>query len=140
MSIRLPALLGCVLLTAAAPAHQEPAAPVESMLRGEWRNTNDTVHLRVDRCGEGYCGTVIWAIDKARSDAKRGSGKDLIGSELLRDLRPQGEGKWRGKVFIPDINADGTAMVTRVDDSTLLISGCVFLGLACKTQHWWRLH
>jgi uncharacterized protein (DUF2147 family) len=134
MSIRASALFACAaLLSAAAPA------PADAGLDGEWRNTKNTVHLRMEPCGPALCGTVTWAAEQQRLDAKKGSGKELVGSLLLRDLKRGGDGSWRGKVFVPDLNSHASATVTVIDDHTILVSGCAFLGLGCRTQHWHRL-
>jgi uncharacterized protein (DUF2147 family) len=127
-------------LGAASDPPVEPAAVhVSTGLDGQWRNTRDTVHLRLSECGEGICGTVTWAVPQARADARRGSGQDLIGKSLFREFEHGDDGKWHGKIFIPDLNANASATIVQVDRDTLLVSGCVFLKLACKTQHWWRL-
>ncbi len=132
--------LAAALLVAAAPP---PAAPTAgntpSSWEGTWRNTNNTVHLRAARCGSAMCGTVVWAIPKARADAKSGSGQDLIGRQLFQNFRPAEDGKWRGKVFIPDLNTSAAATVIPTGRDTMLVSGCLLFGLACKTQHWWRI-
>ena len=125
--------LCAALIGAAAPA------PVQTGLQGEWRNTKNTVHLRVQACGAALCGTVTWAADQQRADAKKGSGRDLVGSQLLRDLRRGNDGKWRGKVFVPDINSNASATVTLINDNQILVAGCTLFGLACKSQHWHRL-
>ncbi|MCW3846204.1 DUF2147 domain-containing protein [Sphingomonas sp. LB-2] len=132
--IRLFALATCAaLLGASAPA------PADGGLQGDWRNTKNTVHLRVEPCGQALCGTVTWAADQQRADARKGSGKDLIGSALLRDLRRGGDGKWRGKIYIPDIDTTASATVTQINDDQILVSGCTFLGVICRSQHWHRI-
>ena len=131
--IRLLSLSAAALLLVGAA---EPAAPG---LQGEWRNTNNTVHLRVKPCGPALCGTVTWAAPKQRADAQKGSGKDLVGSVLLQDLKPRGKSVWRGSVYIPDINTTASATVTQLDRGLIRISGCTLMGLACKTQHWHRI-
>lgn len=133
--------LVATLLIAAAPP---PAAPTSAgnastSWEGTWRNTNNTVHLRTARCGSAMCGTVVWAIPKARADAKSGSGQDLIGRQLFQNFHPAEDGTWKGKVFIPDLNAKASATVTPTGRDTMLVSGCLLFGLACKTQHWWRI-
>jgi len=147
MTASFPRLLAAAaLLTAAAPAPPPapsagangPSSPSSSW-EGMWRNTNNTVHLRTARCGRAMCGTVVWAIPKARADAKSGSGQDLIGRQLFQDFRPAEDGKWKGKVFLPDLNTSASATVTPTGRDTMLVSGCLLFGLACKTQHWWRI-
>ena len=133
MPIRLLAPLACAaLLGAAMPAPQEG-------LQGEWRNTKNTVHMRVQPCGQLLCGTVTWAADQQRADARKGSGRELVGSVLVRDLTRGNDGKWRGKVFVPDINTNASATVIQLNSYTLRITGCTLLGLACRTQHWHRI-
>lgn len=137
-AIRLFALAACaVLIGASAPV--SALAPVQNGLQGEWRNTKNTVHLRVQPCGAALCGTVTWAAEQQRIDARKGSGKDLVGSQLLRDLRRGEDGKWRGKVFVPDMNRDASATVTQLTDDQILIAGCTLFGLACRSQHWHRI-
>lgn len=127
-------LFACVaLLGAAAPA------PLQESVQGEWKNTKNTIHMRVQPCGAGMCGTVIWAGDQQRADAKKGSGKELIGSMLLRNLVRGEDGKWRGKVYVPDIDSNVSATVIQLDRNTIRITGCTLVGLICRTQHWQRL-
>ena len=127
-------LIACAaLLGGAAPA------PAQDGLQGEWRNTKNTVHMRVQPCGPALCGTVTWAADQQRADARKGSGRELIGSVLMRDLTRGNDGKWRGKVFVPDINTSASATVIQLNSYTLRITGCTLLGLACRTQHWHRI-
>ena len=136
MKMPIPFLLG--LFGAAALSQSAAAAPATSW-EGVWRNTRNTVHLRVARCEQAMCGTVIWAVPQARSDARRGSGRDLIGAQLFSGFRQTPDGTWKGKIYLPDLNSNASATVTLLDQGTILVSGCVFLGLACRTQHWWRM-
>ncbi|RYD90303.1 MAG: DUF2147 domain-containing protein [Sphingomonadales bacterium] len=134
--IRLFSLLAAAtFLVAAAPAPMSDPNGLE----GDWRNTKDTVHLRVSRCGPSYCGKVTWAGEQQRADARKGSGKDLVGSTLLRDLRPSGSATWRGKIYVPDININVTATVVQLSPIKLRVSGCSWLNVVCRTQHWHRI-
>ena len=140
IAIRSLFLAAAALLIAAAPAPPPTAGNAQSSSwEGTWRNTNNTVHLRTAKCGSAMCGTVVWAIPKAREDARNGSGRDLIGRQLFQNFRPAEGGTWKGKVFIPDLNTNASATVTPTGHDTMLVSGCVMFGLACKTQHWWRI-
>ncbi|MBO9713080.1 DUF2147 domain-containing protein [Sphingomonas sp.] len=132
MMIRIATLIAGALLSGGA------AAPSDG-LEGEWRNTKDTVHLKVEPCGAALCGTVTWAAPKQREDAKKGTGKDLVGSRLLTGLKRGGDGDWRGKVFVPDINTNASATVKQLSQVQILITGCTMLGLVCKSQHWHRI-
>lgn len=127
-------LLALSLLGAAAAP-----PPPQPVLVGEWRNTHNTVHLRVAPCGQALCGTVTWASDEQRALARKNSGRDMPGRQLLSGLKPEKDGTWRGKVFIPAINSSASATVTPVSNEKLRIQGCTLLGVVCKTQHWHRI-
>lgn len=128
-------LLALALSLAITPA----AAAPEDSLQGVWRNTRNTLHIRVAACGEALCGKVIWAVPQAKEDARRGSGRTLIGTQLFSGLRPSGDRTWKGKIYLPDRDASGSATVVLKDGKTIRVSGCLFLGLACKAQHWHRI-
>jgi len=132
MSIRPLALLACATLLGAA-------APAQPDLRGEWRNTKNTVHLKVQPCGSALCGTVTWAADQQRADARKGSGTDLVGSQLLRELKRGSDGKWHGEAYIPDINTTASATVVQLSEDLIQVSGCRLFGMICRTQHWHRI-
>ncbi|RYE02893.1 MAG: DUF2147 domain-containing protein [Sphingomonadales bacterium] len=133
MTIRSLSLLAAPLLLGAAAPAQSPG------ILGEWRNTNNNVHMRLQPCGPAICGKVTWAADRQRADARKGSGKELIGSILLHDLKPGADATWRGRVFIPDINTNASGSVTQLSNVLIRVSGCTMLGLICKTQHWHRI-
>src|SRR3569623_1109449 len=69
-------------------------------LFGVWRNPKNTVHVEIKPCGSTACGYVVWASAKAQADAKKGSGKTLIGMQLFQSLKPDKDGAtWRGRVY-----------------------------------------
>jgi uncharacterized protein (DUF2147 family) len=126
----------CVLLLAAATA--PPAQAASDELFGVWRNPKDSVRLEIRPCGDSACGYVVWASPKAQEDARRGSGENLIGQQLLRDFAP-GRSGWRGKVFVPDLNHTFSGSARVLDASRLEAQGCLLGGLFCKRQIWTRV-
>ena len=105
-----------------------------------WRNPKNTVHLDIRPCGSGSaCGVVIWASPKAQQQAQKGSGKDLVGMSLFRDMEKGKDGAWRGKVFVPDINKTLTGSAQPLDGGKLQAKGCLFANVFCKAQIWIRL-
>ena len=119
----------------AAPAAASAKAPLE----GQWKNPKGNVIVRVAHCGENYCGTVVEASAKAKATAKKGGTAQLIGTRILSDVRPAGNGTWRGRAFDPKRNIRAPATIRMVGSSTLLIKGCVIGGLICKEQRWTRI-
>lgn len=106
---------------------------------GIWKNPSGSVHIRARPCGDRMCGVVVWANAKATADAKRGGTDPLVGAELFRDFVMEKPGRWRGKVFVPDINMTFSGTITVIDDHTLKGDGCLLGRIACKSQTWTRL-
>lgn len=113
--------------------------PAPDGLAGVWSNPKNTVHVRYEPCGDGaICGTVVWASDKAIADARRGGTPNLIGTRIFRNLYRAGPNRWKGKVFVPDINRTFSGSVT-VEGDTMIGRGCLLLGVGCKSQTWHRV-
>lgn len=132
-----PLLLSALLLATpavATPAVAAPASPV-----GTWRNAADSVRIRVAPCGGGLCGTVVSASEAAQADAAAGGTERLVGTELFHDLRRDDDGVWASTVFVPDLGREVDGTLELSSPSTLVFSGCLLAGLACKSQTWTRV-
>jgi len=116
------------LLAAAAPA----AASAQA-LEGKWANPHHSVIVNVTRCGGAYCGTVSWANAHNR---EKGT---TPGTRVLTDLRPAGDGVYKGRAYEPKRNISGSATVRQVSDDVMIVKGCAVLGLLCKEQRWTRV-
>jgi len=126
------------LLGLAAGLIATPAGAAVDDLYGVWRNPRDSVHLEIKPCGGSACGVVVWASAKAQADARRGSGQNLVGQQLLRDFAPAGGG-WRGKVFVPDLNHVFAGSARAIDAGHIEAKGCLIGGIFCKSQTWTRV-
>ena len=120
------------LLLAAAPASAQA-------LEGQWTNYKQNVVVQVERCGAAYCGRVVQASDKARAKARKGGTPNLIGTQILTGLKPLGNGKFRGRAFVPKRNIHATATVRQVSDDVMQVQGCVLGGLLCDNERWTRV-
>ena len=132
--IMLAALLGVVGGLAATPAG---AARDQSV--GIFRNPKNSVHIRIHPCGQSMCGTVVWANEKAQRDAREGGTPRLVGTELFKGFKRIDAKRWKGRVFVPDINKTFSGTVTVEDQNTLTGRGCLFAGIGCKSQSWTRV-
>jgi uncharacterized protein (DUF2147 family) len=130
-----------LVLSAAAGLLAGPAAaqPADGSIYGVWRNPKDSVHVHVKPCGDSACGYVIWANANAQADARKGGTPSLIGLQLFRNFSQQASGRWRGKVFVPDLNATFTGTAELLDSGRLKARGCLFANIACKSQIWTRV-
>jgi uncharacterized protein (DUF2147 family) len=116
-----------------------PTAGAADRSFGVWSNPKGSVHVRARPCGARMCGVVVWANDKAKADAARGGVDPLVGETLFRDFVSAGAGKWRGKVFVPDIGKTFSGTITVIDATHLEGKGCLLGGIGCKSQVWTRI-
>jgi len=52
---------------------------------------------------------------------------------------PDKRGSWRGRVFVPDLNAIFRGSAEMIDRGTLRARGCLFANIICKSQIWTRV-
>ena len=127
--MRIALFLSAALLSTASSA-------ASSAVEGRWVNPKRSVVMIIAPCGvDLMCGTVAWASDQAKADARKGTDA-LVGAQLLSDLAPKAPGQWQGKLFIPDKNMWVTARIILGSDDRLKVTGCAIL---CMSQHWTRL-
>jgi len=120
---------GLVLLAFAVPAGASP----QGTLAGEWRNPHGTLVVRVTPCGDAYCGTITRASAHNREHGNR------PGARVLTDLRPVGDGVYKGSAYDPKHDVDGTAIVRQAGPNVMIVKGCAVMGLLCKEQRWTRV-
>jgi uncharacterized protein (DUF2147 family) len=133
-----PALIA-LALAGPAIAGARNVSNLAAVDASEWRNPKDTVHIRAHRCGDGLCGTISWASEKAMADARKKGVTQLVGTRIFRDFRPTGEARWKGKVYVPDIGQTFSGTLAFTDPNTMVGKGCVLFGAVCKSQTWSRV-
>ena len=125
-----------ILLFAAILAPNASSAP----LLGSWTNESGSVVVLIAPCGDDMlCGTVQSASEKARTDARRGGTPELVGTELLHEFVPSGTGRWKGTLFVPDVNKRSKAEIEQLDDNRLRVRGCAVGRILCRSQIWSRV-
>jgi uncharacterized protein (DUF2147 family) len=62
----------------------------------------------------------------------------LEGEQMLSNLRPAGNGRWKGQVYVPKLGSRVGSTVTMQSGTQMKVSGC-FAGILCKTQVWSRV-
>ena len=123
-------LIGTAFLAAAIQG--APTSPIE----GQWRSPGGNSIIAIAPCGSALCGTVVWATDKAKHDARKGTSQ-LIGAQLLTNVQPKGKG-WQGRLFVPDQNLRATAKIQLSGAQQIKVSGCAFGKALCKSSLWTR--
>ena len=126
-----------IAILVAASLLASPAAA--QALEGQWTNYKRNVIVQVERCGTAFCGRVVQASAKAKERARRGGTPNLIGTQILTGLTPVGDGRFRGRAFVPKRNIHATATVRQLSDDVMQVQGCVFGGLLCDNERWTRV-
>ena len=125
-------LFAAALISVIAAAPADARSPIE----GRWKKGK--LQIDIKPCGAALCGTVVKASPKQQARAERGSGTDLIGATLIRDIRPAGGNSYRAKVFLAERNMNASGKITQVSPNHLKVSGCV-LAIICKSANWTRV-
>lgn len=131
--MKFKAIFAASLLLAA------PAAASAQAIEGQWTNYKRNVVVQVERCGAAYCGRVVQASAKAQEKARKGGTPRLVGTQILTGLKPIGDGKFRGRAFVPKRNIHATATVRQLNDNVMQVQGCVLGGLLCDNEKWTRV-
>lgn len=126
------------ILFAAALSSAILAMPADARTPIEGRWKKGKLQIDIKPCGSAYCGTVVKASPKQQAKSERGSGTDLIGATLIRDIRPAGPRIYRAKVFVPDRNMNASGKITQVSPNQLKVHGCV-MAIICKSTNWTRV-
>ena len=125
-------MLIALILAIAAQASAPPS------IEGTWRSPGGNSIITIGACGDALCGTVAWASEKAKKDSAKTTSQ-LVGTQLLTALQKDEQGRWHGKLFIPDKNMRVSAKIERVSDAQLRVSGCAMGKALCKAALWTRV-
>jgi uncharacterized protein (DUF2147 family) len=135
----LPMVAAAALVALSSPASSASTKSTPT-LAGVWTNPSGSVSVRVAPCQSNrrnFCGAVIRASAKARSDAAKGGTPNLVGTQIFRDFEPIGDSRWRGEVFVPDIAHTFRGEIVLAGDR-IEARGCLVEHIACKEQNWRR--
>jgi uncharacterized protein (DUF2147 family) len=103
---------------------------------GVWKTQPDDgayAHVKMTPCSGAICGTIQRTFN-ASGEYK----SENIGKQLVIDMKPDGSGKYAGKVWRPSNNKIYIGKMT-VAGNSLKLSGCVAGGLLCSKQDWQRV-
>jgi uncharacterized protein (DUF2147 family) len=120
------------------PAAAAPATPL-----GTWLTESGNLEVRIDACGQALCGTVTKVIANnsmsQAGDMKPVDPRPALGMTILIDLKPQGEGEWKGSIYNRENGKTYDALVSVPAADQLAMRGYVGLPLFGKTQIWRRV-
>jgi uncharacterized protein (DUF2147 family) len=113
---------------------------------GEWYTEGERSIVEIARCGDLYCGKIIWLKvpkdedGKDKVDVKNPDesmrGRPILGLPLLTDCTYKGANKWEGgKIYDPKNGKTYTCKMT-LEGNTLKVRGFVGFSLLGRTTVW----
>ena len=135
-----------LLLTAlfAAPGAKAQAAGEPT---GIWLTQAGDAKVKVNKCGGGICGVIVWLKDpinaatgKPEVDDKNPNPalakRPMLGLPLFSGMRASGPNKWSGEIYNADDGKTYASTVTYQEGDKLEVQGCV--GSLCGSETWSR--
>jgi len=118
-------------------------------LLGIWLNHEKDAHVKIYKCGEEYCGKIVWLKnpeedgapkkDKHNPDESLQS-RPLKGLDILSGFRFDKDKKWEdGKIYNPREGKTYSCYLKILDDGRLKVRGFVGVSLIGKTNYWTRI-
>jgi uncharacterized protein (DUF2147 family) len=115
--------------------------------RGMWLTESGDAKVRVSKCGQALCGTIVWlkqpidsATGRPQIDDKNPdpalARRPIVGLNLFHSMKPSGD-HWSGRIYNADNGKTYASDVALVDATTLKVSGCVLF--ICGSERWTRL-
>lgn len=134
------ALLSTGFLFATMAAHA-------SEVVGVWETVEGKSHVRIDKCGDKFCGEIIWLKEpndtkgKPKTDINNQDenlrGRQIVGIQLLKDLKQIKPNEWDdGEIYNPEDGNTYSSEMTLLSANELKVEGCVLF--ICKKQIWTR--
>jgi uncharacterized protein (DUF2147 family) len=125
-------LLAPALVLAAALAGPALGQSAAGLWRTQPGDTGAYLHVRIGPCGgapDRLCGAIEEAVGATRAD--------LPGRTIIRDMAPDGAGRWSGgTIWAPDDDKTYRSRMSLAGDA-LKVEGCVLV--VCRGQTWTRL-
>ena len=128
-------ILGIMLLAGTGHAQsQDPS--------GTYLSQSGETRVRIARCGQAYCGTIVSVQGEARDvnnpDATL-KGRNLVGVQMLSNIQPAPDG-FTGQLYNIQDGKTYSGKLKLVNPKAMELSGCVLGGLICKSQTWTKVN
>jgi len=136
----------CIIAVLATGAQGQNRGADEIL--GEWLTDKDEAVVEIYRCGELYCGRIVWLkeptnpdgtekLDTENPEASK-TDRPIIGLLMVWDFRYDGDAKWvDGRIYDPD-NGKTYACKMSLEEDTLNVRGYIGLSVFGRTTVWTR--
>jgi uncharacterized protein (DUF2147 family) len=116
---------------------------------GTWYNGSKESRIEIYKCGDKYCGKIVWLkepnneegkpkLDKNNPDAKLQS-RPILGMVLMKDFEYDAKNVWdEGQIYDPKSGKTYSCKMTLTDPNRLEVRGYVGISLIGRTDIWTR--
>ncbi len=137
-----------LMLTVAAGTGRAQTAEADRVI-GTWLTAEGKGKIEVYRCGEEFCGRIVWTRDSLKNGKPLVDDKNpdillrdrpIRGLEIMRDFRYDGDDEWTGgRIYDPENGNTYSAKMTLQEDGTLELRGYVLIPLLGRSETWTRV-
>jgi len=138
-----------VSLLAGVPGQTQQGVPEQDRIAGTWNTADGKAHIQISRCGETYCGAIVWlkepekngrpVLDDKNPDEKLRE-RPILGMQLLHGFIYDDDDVWSsGRVYDPESGDEYRGKLKLVDGDTMELRGYVMIPLFGRTETWKRV-
>lgn len=123
------------LLSALIAASISVSTAHASEVTGEWWTPGFNARVRIEPCGDAWCGQIVWAWD----DQPQGiaDSRPLVGQIVISGMKLASPGRWTGgRLYNPEDGRSFSGSMTLKGAKNLVLEGCVLI--FCQKQVWRR--
>jgi uncharacterized protein (DUF2147 family) len=124
---------------AASGATLAASSAVAADPTGEWMVADHTARIRIEKCPDGYWGSIAWEREPGRDthnpDPKK-RGQPMLGTPILLSMKAANHNEWDGKVYNPKDGGFYNASIKLAGPNTLNLQGCMLI--FCSGETWTR--
>ncbi len=114
---------------------------------GIWLTDEKDAKIQIAKCGNAYCGTIVWlarpldpdtgkpSLDKQNPDQSKRK-RPIMGIAIFPGMQPNGANKWSGPIYNAEDGNTYNGNISVAGANALKVEGCLFN--ACQSQTWTR--
>jgi len=118
-------------------------------LMGIWLNDEKDAHVKIYKCGEDYCGKIVWLKEPEEDGAPKKDkhnpdeslqSRPVKGLDILTGFNFDSNKKWEnGTIYNPRDGKTYSCYLKILDDGRLKVRGFVGISIIGKTNYWTRI-
>ena len=118
-------------------------------LMGIWLNHEKDAHVKIYKCGDEFCGKIVWLKEPEEDGAPKKDkhnpdqslqSRPIKGLDILSGFTFDSDKKWEdGTIYNPRDGKTYSCYLKILDDGRLKVRGFVGISIIGKTNYWTRI-